>query len=68
LDIVDERARKRGERERTTITALAMIAPTPEMVRQVMALDATSIERPKPRLVYADVDIEPDLEAVTADR
>ena len=36
----DERARKRDERERETIIAMAMIAPTPELIRQVMALNA----------------------------
>ena len=36
----DQRARKRDERERETIMAMVMIAPTPEMVRQVMALAA----------------------------
>ena len=36
----DERARKRDERNRETIMAMAMIAPTPELIRQVMALNA----------------------------
>jgi len=45
----DQRARKRDERERETIMSMVMIAPSPEMVRQVMALaaeDDDSANRP----------------------
>ncbi len=63
----DERASRREQRERETIAALAMIAPTPEMIRKVMELrDADDgASRVQERVV---IDVVAELEHTTADR
>ena len=59
----EERARRRDEREHEMIAALALIAPTPELVRQVLAL--RDVDEPRRTVV---IDIVPDRESVTAKR
>ena len=53
----DGRARVRDERERETIMAMAMIAPTPELIRQVIALgvDRADAAPPGHRTVVIEV-------------
>jgi hypothetical protein len=63
----DERATRRDERERETIAALAMIAPTPDMIRRVLTLPGGIDDEAAPAK-YAVIEVVPDQELVTADR
>lgn len=62
----DERARQRDARELETIAALVLIAPTPEMIREVLALSDAKEGSAVPRHVV--IDIGPEQEPVLADR
>ena len=64
----DQRAARRDERERATIAALALIAPSPEMIREVLALQDARLTDTETRPRYAVIDIVTEQEPVTADR
>jgi hypothetical protein len=59
----DERARRRDERERHLIASLALIAPTPELLREVIALGSEpGADRP-PRPAVIEVEAREPLPA-----
>jgi hypothetical protein len=62
----DERTRRRDARELETIAALVLIAPTPEMIREVLALSDAEDGSAVPR--RAVIHIAPEQEPVLADR
>jgi hypothetical protein len=59
----EERARRRDERERDLIAALALIAPTPELLREVIALDTPSDTGGHARRVAITVETETPIPA-----
>lgn len=55
----DVNATRRDDRKRRTIEAMTMIAPTPELLLEVLSLQGGAGDRPPPR-GYAVIDIAPD--------
>ena len=66
MSLDDERARRRDARELETIAALVLIAPAPEMIREVLAL--RDAEEGSAEARHAVTDIAPGQEPVLSDR
>jgi hypothetical protein len=59
----EQRARRRDERERQVIASLALIAPTPELLREVIALGSDTRAEGRPRTAGIEVEAREPLPA-----